>query len=46
MTGNGIGDEGTKSISEVLKTNTTLASLNLWREEEGKEEKEKKVMCD
>ncbi len=28
-TGNGIGSEGTKSLSEALKINTSLASLNL-----------------
>ena len=40
MTGNDIGDEGAKSMSEMLKTNTTLASLDLSCEEEGKTEKE------
>ena len=29
-TGNRIGDKGAMKISESLKTNTTLASLNLW----------------
>ena len=29
MTGNGIGDEGVKALSEMLKVNTTLTSLNL-----------------
>ena len=38
MTGNEIGVEGAKSMSEVLKTNTTLTSLNL--ECEGKGDKE------
>ena len=39
MRGNGIGDEGAKSLSEMLKTNTTLSSLNLRSEEEGKKRK-------
>ena len=30
MTGNNIKDEGTKAISEVLKKNTTLTSLNVF----------------
>ena len=42
MTGNGIGDEGAKSMSEMLKSNTTLTSLSLCGEEEGKTEKEKR----
>ena len=29
MTGNMIGDEGAKAMSEMLKVNTTLASLNI-----------------
>ena len=41
MTDNDIGDEGTKSMSEALKSNTTLTSLDLSGEEEGKTEKEK-----
>ena len=45
MTGNGIGDEGAKSMSEALKTNTTLTSLNLSGEEEERErEREKREM--
>ena len=36
MTGNGIGVEGTKSLSETLKVNTTLTSLDLRGEKEGK----------
>ena len=40
MTGNAIGDEGAKALSEVLK-NTTLTSLNLRGEEEEKNGKEK-----
>ena len=42
MTGNEIGDEGAKSMSEMLKSNTTLTSLNLICEEEGKTKKEKR----
>ena len=42
MTGNGIGDEGAKSLSEMLKTNNTLTSLNLRGEEEGKKRKNEK----
>ena len=41
MTGNNIGVEGAKSMSEMLMTNTTLTSLDLSGEEEGKTEKEK-----
>ncbi len=36
MTDNGIGDEGAKSMSEMLRVNTTLTSLNLRCEEEKK----------
>ena len=43
MTANKIGDEGAKSLSEMLKVNTTLTKLNLWGEEEGKG-KEKQEM--
>ena len=32
-TGQGLGDEGAKSLSEALKTNTTLQSLHLEREQ-------------
>ena len=40
MTDNDIGDEGAKSMSEMLKSNTTLTSLDLGCEEEaGKREK-------
>ena len=42
MTGNGIGVEGAKSMSEMLKVNTTLTSLDLGSEEERKREKERK----
>ena len=37
MTGNRIGVEGTKSMSEILEMNTTLTSLNLDGVEERKE---------
>ena len=36
MTENEIGVEGAKSMSEMLKVNTTLTTLNLQSEEEGK----------
>ena len=44
MTDNGIGDEGAKAMSSMMKVNSTLTSLNLRGEEERKEteEKEKK----
>ena len=43
MTGNRIGDEGATSMSEMLKVNTTLTSLNLSCDEERKlKEKRKK----
>ena len=42
MTGNGIGDEGAKSMSEMMKVNTTLTSLDLSGEEERKKGKRKK----
>ena len=42
MTGNAIGDEGAKSMSEMMKLNTTLTSLHLGgQEEEGKGNKDK-----
>ena len=45
MTDNEIGDEGAKSMSEALKSNTTLTSLNLGCEEEERErEREKREM--
>ena len=47
MTDNEIGVEGAKSLSEILKVNTTLTTLNLSSEEERKEkEKRKKRMND
>ena len=43
MTGNQIGDEGAKAISELLKTNTSLNDMNVGSLEEiekkGKKEK-------
>ena len=45
MTANGIGNEGAKSMSEALKSNTTLTSLDLCGEEEERErERETKEM--
>ena len=44
MTDNVIGDEGAKSMSEALKSNTTLTSLNLESEEEREREREKREM--
>ena len=44
FTGNEIGVEGAKTMSEMLKTNTTLTSLDLVSEEEGKWERERKEM--
>ena len=41
MTDNRIGDEGAKSMSEVLKVNTTLATLYLGGEEKRNEREEK-----
>ena len=35
MTDNGIGIEGAKALSEVLKINTTLTMLNLGGKKEG-----------
>ena len=45
MTGNNIGVEGAKSLSEMVKMNTTLTSLNLGGDEEKRDrekEREKK----
>ena len=42
MTGNEIGDEGAKAMSEMLKMNTALTTLDLIGEEEGNKEKRKK----
>ena len=41
MTGNKIGVEGAKAMNEMLKVNTTLKSLILGSEEEGRKEKGK-----
>ena len=41
MTGNRIGDEGAKAMSEMLKVNSTLTELDLGCEEERKEKEEK-----
>ena len=41
MTGNEIREEGVKALSEILKVNTTLTSLDLSCEEEKKKEKRK-----
>ena len=41
MTANGIGAEGAKALSEMLKVNTTLTTLYLGGEEERKEREEK-----
>ena len=42
MTVNGIGAEGAKVLSEMLKMNTTFTSLDLSCEESKKEERERK----
>ena len=43
MTGNKIGVEGAKAMSEMLKMNTALATLYLGSEkEEGRKKKEKR----
>ena len=41
MTVNWIGDEGAKAMSEMMKVNSTLTTLNLGCEEERKEREEK-----
>ena len=41
MTGNRIGNEGAKAMSEMMKVNSTLTELNLDGEEERKEREEK-----
>ena len=46
MTENDIGVEGAKSLSEMMKVNTTLKVLNLWGEEEVKGKKSKKEKYD
>ena len=42
MAGNGIGVEGVKAVSEMLKVNTTLTSLNLRSDEEREKERERR----
>ena len=42
MTVNRSGDEGAKAMSEMLKVNTSLTTLNLESEEERKERRERK----
>ena len=42
MTGNEIGDEGAKALSEMMKKNTTLTKLNLRCEEKDNSQKERK----
>ena len=42
MTGNEIGAEGAKAMSEMLKVNSTLTTLNLEGEEERRERRERK----
>ena len=44
LIGNNIGIEGAKMISEVLKSNSTLTSLNLSGDEKKNKNKEKKEM--
>ena len=41
MTGNRIGKEGAKSMSEMLKVNSTLKTLNLSGDEKRKEREKK-----
>ena len=41
MTDNGIGAEGAKAMSEMLKVNSTLKELNLESEDEERKEKER-----
>ena len=42
MADNGIGSEGAKAQSEMLKVNSTLTTLNLRSEEEAKEKEKKR----
>ena len=42
MTDNGIGDEGAKAMSEMMKVNNTLTELNLGCEEKRKERRERR----
>ena len=46
MTDNKIGDEGAKAMSEMMKVNTTLTSLNLCGEGRGvKKTRKKRKSC-
>ena len=40
-TDNEIGDAGAASMSEVLKSNTTLVQLDLWSEDQRKERRKR-----
>ena len=42
MKGNGIKADGAKTMSEALKTNAILTSLDLWSEKENKRRKNEK----
>ena len=42
MTDNEIGDEGAKAMSEMMKVNTTLTTLDLSCEEERKKREKRK----
>ena len=44
MTGNEIGEEGAKAMSEALKVNTTLTKLDLRCEEERKRKRKERRM--
>ena len=44
MTDNEIGKRGVKALSEALKVNTTLTSLDMSCGEERKKEKQKRMM--
>ena len=44
MTGNNIGDEGAKAISEMLKVNTTWIGLALSCEEKERNKKKKETI--
>ena len=46
MTGNEIRVEGAKALSEMMKVNTTLTSLNLCSEENNKKGKRNKKRKD
>ena len=44
LVGNGVIDEGAKSVSEMLKKNTTLTSLDMSCEEEKKNQEKEQEM--